>query len=129
MCRRVFPPYSGRSVSDRSQSGDDMPQLAGIDGGLKAAIDRGDVPGVVAMARYLEKRGVPGIICCENGGLALPVVLEAGEKWDYWINIDWVGKAVERASGQLLGDYFAERLFGPIGMKDTGFRLTPDRRA
>jgi CubicO group peptidase (beta-lactamase class C family) len=36
---------------------------------------------------------------------------------------------VERASGKRLGDYFAEHLFGPIGMKDTGFRLTPDRRA
>jgi methyl acetate hydrolase len=32
-------------------------------------------------------------------------------------------------SGQRLGDYFAEHLFGPIGMKDTGFKLTPERRA
>jgi len=31
-------------------------------------------------------------------------------------------------SGRRLGDYFAEHLFGPIGMKDTGFKLTQDRR-
>ncbi len=81
------------------------------------------------MGRYMEKTGVPGIISCQNAALALPLVFEPGEGWDYGINIDWVGKAVERASGQRLGDYFAEHLFGPIGMEDSGFRLTPDRRA
>src|SRR5438552_8638857 len=58
------------------------------------------------MGRYMEKRGIPGIISCQNAALALPLVFEPGEKWDYGINIDWVGKAVERASGQKLGDYF-----------------------
>jgi methyl acetate hydrolase len=81
------------------------------------------------LGRYMEKRGIPGIISCENAALALPLVFDPGEKWDYGINIDWVGKAVERVSGQRLGDYFSEHLFGPIGMKDTGFKLTPDRRA
>ena len=81
------------------------------------------------MGRYMERKGVPGIISCQNAALALPLVFEPGERWDYGISIDWVGKAVERASGQRLGDYFAEHLFGPIGMKDSGFRLTPDRRA
>jgi methyl acetate hydrolase len=80
------------------------------------------------MGRYMEKNGVPAVGSCQNAALALPLVFEPGEKWDYGIGIDWVGKAVERASGQKLGDYFAEHLFGPIGMKDTGFRLTPDRR-
>lgn len=81
------------------------------------------------IGRYMEKRGIPGIISCENAALALPLTFDPGDKWDYGINIDWVGKAVERASGQNLGDYFAEHLFGPLGMTDTGFRLTPERRA
>jgi methyl acetate hydrolase len=81
------------------------------------------------LGRYMEKRGIPGIISCENAALALPLIFDPGDKWDYGINIDWVGKAVERVSGQKLGDYFSEHLFGPIGMKDTGFKLTPDRRA
>ena len=80
------------------------------------------------MARYMEKRGIPGIISCENAALALPLVFDPGDRWDYGINIDWVGKAVERVSGQRLGDYFAERLFAPIGMTDTAFKLTPERR-
>jgi methyl acetate hydrolase len=81
------------------------------------------------LARYIENRGIPGIITCENAALALPLTFDPGDKWDYGINIDWVGKAVERVSGQKLGNYFTEHLFGPIGMKDTGFKLTPDRRA
>jgi methyl acetate hydrolase len=81
------------------------------------------------MGRYMEAKGIPGIISCQNAALSLPLVFDPGDKWDYGINIDWVGKAVERASGQLLGDYFAEHLFGPIGMRDTGFKLSQEHRA
>jgi methyl acetate hydrolase len=80
------------------------------------------------MGRYMETKGIPGIITCQNAALALPLVFDPGDKWDYGINIDWVGKAVERVSGQRLGDYFAEHLFGPIGMKNTGFKLTDGQR-
>jgi methyl acetate hydrolase len=80
------------------------------------------------IGRYMEKKGVPGIISCRNAALMLPLVFDPGGKWDYGINIDWAGKAVERVSGRSLGDYFAEHIFAPIGMKDTGFTLTPDRR-
>jgi methyl acetate hydrolase len=81
------------------------------------------------MGRYMETEAIPGIISCQNAALSLPLVFDPGEKWDYGINIDWVGKAVERVSGQMLGDYLAEHLFEPIGMKDTAFRLTPVHRA
>jgi methyl acetate hydrolase len=81
------------------------------------------------MGRYMETKAIPGIISCQNAALSLPLVFDPGEKWDYGINIDWVGKAVERVSGQLLGDYFAEHLFEPTGMHDTGFRLAPEHRA
>jgi CubicO group peptidase (beta-lactamase class C family) len=77
----------------------------------------------------MEQKGIPGIISCRNQALALPLVFDPGEGWDYGIGIDWAGKAVERVSGQSLGDYLAAHLFAPIGMTDTGFRLTPERRA
>jgi methyl acetate hydrolase len=80
------------------------------------------------MVRYMQKTGIPGIISCENAALDLPLVFDPGDKWDYGINIDWVGKAVERVSGKKLGDYFAEHLFAPLGITDTGFKLTAERR-
>ena len=81
------------------------------------------------IGRYMEKAGVPGIVTCQNAALTLPLVFDPGDRWDYGINIDWVGKAVERASGRTLGDFFAEHIFGPVGMTDTGFALNPDHHA
>ena len=80
------------------------------------------------MGRYMERKDIPGIITCRNAALDLPLAFDPGDAWDYGTGIDWVGKAVERVSGQQLGEYFAEHLFEPIGMTDTGFRLTPERR-
>ena len=42
---------------------------------------------------------------------------------------DWVGRLVERVSGQSLEDYFREHILDPLGMADTSFVLGPDRRA
>jgi methyl acetate hydrolase len=81
------------------------------------------------MLRYREGRGIPDVFSCKNAALMLPLAFDPGERWEYGINIDWIGKAVERVSCQKLGDYFAEHLFGPIGMRDTAFKLTQERRA
>jgi methyl acetate hydrolase len=81
------------------------------------------------MLRYRESKGIPDIFSCKNAALMLPLAFDPGERWEYGINIDWIGKAVERVSNQKLGDYFAEHLFRPIGMRDTGFKLGPERRA
>jgi methyl acetate hydrolase len=78
--------------------------------------------------RYRELKGLPDIFSCTDASLMLPLAFDPGECWEYGINIDWVGKAVERVSGQRLGDYFAEHLFAALGMADTGFKLTPERR-
>src|SRR5438067_10653771 len=48
------------------------------------------------MGRYMEAKGIPGIISCQDAALMLPLVFEPGAQWDYGIGIDWVGKAVER---------------------------------
>jgi len=81
------------------------------------------------MLRYREGAGIPDIFSCKNAALMLPLAFDPGEQWQYGINIDWIGKAVERVSSQKLGDYFAEHLFGPIGMRDTAFKLTQERRS
>jgi CubicO group peptidase (beta-lactamase class C family) len=80
------------------------------------------------LLRYEEKTGTPSIISCENKALTTPLAFDPGDRWDYGINIDWVGKAVERVSGQTLGAFFRENLFEPLGMKDTGFKLGDAQR-
>ena len=80
------------------------------------------------VARYLQATGTPGIISCRNAALALPLVSDPGEKWEYGIGIDWAGKAVEAVSGQTLAQYMQDHILGPLGMTDTGFRIGPAQR-
>lgn len=70
---------------------------------------------------YMQHAGIPGVISCENKALTTPLTFDPGERWDYGINIDWVGKAVEAVSGKTLDAYLRENLLGPLGMRDTGF--------
>jgi methyl acetate hydrolase len=55
------------------------------------------------------------------GALNMPLLFEPGERWEYGINTDWVGLAVEAASGLKLDAYFQNHIFAPLGMNDTTF--------
>ena len=78
--------------------------------------------------RYQTALGLPGIITCQNAALRTPLLFDPGERWEYGINMDWVGKMVEAVSGNTLGAYLSEHVLGPLGMRDTGFRITPAMR-
>src|SRR5438045_3329421 len=52
---------------------------------------------------------------------ALPLLFQPGSEWNYSVSTDVLGRVVEVASGQSLDEFFAERIFGPLGMTDTGF--------
>lgn len=52
---------------------------------------------------------------------SIPLLHQPGEVWDYSIAVDLQGALIERLSGQTLGEFFDARLFGPLGMTDTGF--------
>ncbi len=80
------------------------------------------------MVRYQQYAGIPGITECKNVTLLTPLVFDPGERWEYGINIDWVGKTVERVSGKSLEEYFRDHIFTPLGMKDSGFVIRPDMR-
>lgn len=53
--------------------------------------------------------------------LNVPLLFEPGERWEYGLSTDWVGRAVEAASGLSLDVYFKQHIFAPLGMTDTGF--------
>jgi methyl acetate hydrolase len=80
------------------------------------------------IARYQEVTGTPGITSCANAALTTPLLFDPGDRWEYGINIDWAGKMVEAVSGQRLGAYFQQNIFGPLGMSDTSFALSPAQR-
>jgi CubicO group peptidase (beta-lactamase class C family) len=80
------------------------------------------------MVTYLERSGLPGIITCKNDALKTPLASDPGTRWEYGINIDFVGKAIEAAGGKRLDVYLRENLFAPLGMNDTGFKLGASQR-
>jgi len=79
-------------------------------------------------AQYLEKTGTPNIFSCQNVALKTPIMSDPGTRWEYGINIDFVGKAVEAVSGKRLDAYLRDNLFTPLGMSDTAFKITDDMR-
>jgi len=58
-----------------------------------------------------------------------PLVFEPGERWLYSTSTDWVGRLVEKVSGQPLEEYFREHIFIPLGMKDTSYFVPKDKEA
>jgi methyl acetate hydrolase len=57
------------------------------------------------------------------------LMFDPGTRWQYGTSIDWVGRIVEAVSGERLDVYFRKHILGPLGMADTGFVLSPSRRA
>ena len=53
----------------------------------------------------------------------LPLLHQPGERWMYNTGSDLLGVLIARASGQPFEDFLRERIFEPLGMKDTGFSV------
>jgi CubicO group peptidase (beta-lactamase class C family) len=73
------------------------------------------------LIRYIAITHTPSTSTGELASLRLPLLFDPGEKWQYGINTDWVGRAVEAAGGQPLDEYFRDCIFDPLGMSDSGF--------
>lgn len=53
----------------------------------------------------------------------LPLVYEPGTRWSYSVSLDLLGRVIEVASGLPFDVFLKTRLFDPLGMKSTGFRV------
>ena len=58
---------------------------------------------------------------------SLPLLHHPGEQWCYHIGMDVLGVLIARASGRSLGEFMQERVFAPLGMRDTGFSVPPEK--
>ncbi|GIG68223.1 serine hydrolase domain-containing protein [Phytomonospora endophytica] len=58
----------------------------------------------------------------------LPLMHQPGEKWMYHSGSAVLGVLIARASGQPFAEFLNERIFTPLGMKDTGFHVPAERR-
>ena len=58
---------------------------------------------------------------------AQPLVFQPGTRWNYSVSTDVLGRLVEIWSGVPLDAFFADRIFSPLGMGDTGFHVQDGR--
>lgn len=79
--------------------------------------------------RYEQVTGLPNLLPGTIDMFKAPMVSDPGTRFEYGINIDWLGRVVEAVGGQPLDAYFLEHITGPLGMTNTTERMTPEQRA
>lgn len=81
------------------------------------------------LRKYMRATGLPSTATGLLASLAAPLVAEPGEAFVYGISTDWAGRIVEAVTGKDLETVFRERIFAPLGMRDSMFRLGADQEA
>lgn len=77
---------------------------------------------------YAATGAVPPLRLGDDGYLKAPLVFDPGSRWEYGISTDWLGKLVERVSGQTLEEYFRQHILEPLGMSDSFFNVPPEKQ-
>ena len=85
--------------------------------------------GIEPIATIYDEAGVSDGLVETEGTIAdgvkrlagLPLLHQPGERWSYGLSTDVLGRVVEVVSGQSLDVFLRERIFMPLGMKDTSF--------
>ncbi|MGZ5131264.1 MAG: serine hydrolase domain-containing protein [Caldimonas sp.] len=75
--------------------------------------------------RYMEATGAPSILSGQAVALRYPLQFDPGERWDYGIGIDWLGRVVEKIDGRSIDRFCQEEIFDPLRMPDTRFEVEP----
>jgi CubicO group peptidase (beta-lactamase class C family) len=58
----------------------------------------------------------------------ISLLYQPGTRWVYSVSMDIQGYIIEKLSGQSLPDFMEQHIFGPLGMKDSGFFVPPEKR-
>ena len=59
----------------------------------------------------------------------IPLLYQPGHGWTYSVSMDIEGYLVEKLSGKTLPEFYQERIFKPLGMKDAAFFVPAEKRA
>ncbi|HKQ12139.1 MAG TPA: serine hydrolase domain-containing protein [Steroidobacteraceae bacterium] len=57
----------------------------------------------------------------------IPLLHQPGERWHYSVSVDVQGYLVEKLSGQPFAEFLKQRIFDPLGMKDTAFYVPAEK--
>jgi methyl acetate hydrolase len=80
------------------------------------------------LVRWESVTGTPNVLSGSNVIFTAPMVADPGTKFEYGINVDWLGKVVEAASGVSLDVAVKEGITVPLGMDQTAFLMNAQQR-
>ncbi|MQQ07152.1 serine hydrolase [Epibacterium sp. SM1979] len=102
-------------------------QLLTHQSGFSYAFNTGLVPELMA-ANDISFGPDQGSLEQQVSALArLPLAFQPGEKWEYSVSIDVLGRVIEVVSGQSLDTFLRAEILDPMSMLDTGFCVRPDQ--
>lgn len=79
--------------------------------------------------KWQKATGAPNFASSAYASMQMPLLFDPGDRWEYGVNLDWVGLIVEKVSGQKLGAYLAEHVMKPLGMTSTSPKISADMRS
>lgn len=81
------------------------------------------------LVKWESATGTPNVLAGTNVIFTAPLIADPGDRFEYGINTDWLGKVIEAASGVTLDVAVKEGITGPLGMNETEFIMSADQRA
>lgn len=99
-----------------------LTHTAGFSHGLAGT----ELDNAIAKALYLEPQ--KNIESRVNTLASLPLVGHPGEQWSYSASPDVLALLIEHFSGMTVADFLQQRIFNPLGMKDTGYNISKENQ-
>ena len=79
--------------------------------------------------RYQKLTNFPLLASGKEEAWYPPLGFDPGDRWEYGISIDWIGRLVSQISGKSLGTYMQDNIFKPLDMTSTSYTLSPEMAA
>ena len=79
--------------------------------------------------RYVKAAGLPARATGKLASIRMPLVFDPGDAGSTASTSTGSGRLVEALSGQPLDVYFRDKIFAPLGMKDSGYVVSAEQRA
>jgi len=81
------------------------------------------------LVRWEAATGTPNVLSGLNAIFKAPMLADPGTRFEYGINLDWLGRVIYAVSGMKLDEAIAHVVTGPLGMNETAFLMSDAQRA
>ncbi|NRB34592.1 MAG: beta-lactamase family protein [Rhodobacteraceae bacterium] len=93
--------------------------------GFSYAFNAGIVPDELRARKIGFDRATPDLSSVIRDLAQVPLAFAPGERWEYSVGIDVIGRVIEVLAGKPFGTVLAENIFASLRMASTGFRVPP----